>query len=359
MIRIPIEKAKDTMILGKTIYKDNGTILINSGTKLKDRYIYNIKKHGITHIHIKNEESDYEEIDGIIKENTKKEAVILTKKLMSKLKLSDDIDIDKLKRVINKIIDELLSEGDILISLLKIKDIDDYTFTHSFNVCILSLVTGFCLGYNREELLSLGLGAILHDIGKMRVPSNILNKPDRLTEEEFEEIKNHTVYGYDILKDRKDISNNVASIVLYHHERVDGKGYPEGIKKEDINDFVKIVSIADVYDALTSDRVYRKKLKGQQAIEYLIAMSGTHFDYNITNEFIKHIVVYSLGQGVELSNGEKGFVVKVNKSLPTRPTIKVVYNSNNKKLIKPYSIDLINNNRITIVDTFDNEKNVI
>jgi HD-GYP domain-containing protein (c-di-GMP phosphodiesterase class II) len=141
----------------------------------------------------------------------------------------------------------------------------------------------------------LGVGALLHDIGKLKIPEEILKKPSQLTVEEFEEIKKHTTYGYEILKNFENISMESAFIALGHHERFDGSGYPLQLRGENIYQFARIVAVADVYDALTSDRVYRKKLKPHESVEYITSLGTDHFDKEIVDNFIKHIAVYQLG----------------------------------------------------------------
>ena len=152
-----------------------------------------------------------------------------------------------------------------MLQLTGIRDIDNYTFLHSVDVCIYSIIIGKKLGYGKEPLMTLGMGAILHDIGKCKVPVEILQKPDRLTDEEFHTMKLHTVYGYEIIKNSYQLSTKIANIAFQHHEKWDGSGYPMGISQIDIDPLSRIVALADVYDALTSDRVYKKRETATQS----------------------------------------------------------------------------------------------
>jgi HD-GYP domain-containing protein (c-di-GMP phosphodiesterase class II) len=215
---------------------------------------------------------------------------------------------------------------------------------------VLSLITGIGLGYNPLRLKDLGTGALLHDIGKLRIPGEILKKPSQLTVEEFEEIKRHTVYGYEILKDNQKVSMISAFIAFGHHERYDGSGYPLQLRGENIHQCARIVAAADVFDALSSDRVYRKKLRTHEVIEYIISLGSRHFDPEIVRSFIKYIAIYPVGTGVMLSTGERGQVVRVNKAVPTKPVVRVVFDSANERVDNSPEIDLSKDQGIYIVD---------
>ncbi|WP_427339787.1 HD-GYP domain-containing protein [Caloranaerobacter sp. DY30410] len=349
---IAIEDLTQGMKVAKPVYKSNGSVLLSEGIVLKDSYIQKLKELDIKRIYV----YDDEYTQDIIKKDTRDKAKKLIKNVMNELNVSSEVHIDEILIIVNQIIEEILSKDELLIRLEEIRTVDEYTFGHSINVSVLSIITGACLGYTKEKLKELGVGAMLHDIGKVRVPDSILNKPGKLTKQEFLEIKKHTIYGYDILKTIKDISETSRLIALYHHERIDGHGYPLSIKGDEIHEFAKIVSIADVYDALTSDRVYKKRIKNYQAVEYLLTMRGHQFDYDITKIFVNNIALYSIGEGVLLNTGEKGVVIKVNKDFPTRPVIKILYDSKGDRLIKPVDVDLMLENSKVIIDTVDDIK---
>lgn len=292
MILISLENAEEGMVLGRNIYSSNGTILIGKGTKLNKNYIYSLKKKGIATVYIEDDNFDDLFIDEIVADDTKKQAMDIISDKIRNLSLAEDKNIQEVKDIINIIIDELLSKDDFIIDLVDIRAIDDYTFGHCVNVCILSLITGMCLGYDRKKLIDLGTGAILHDIGKTLIPLQILNKPSRLEPTEYEEIKKHTVYGYEILKNVLNKKDTILDIVLSHHERFDGKGYPNGLVGEEIHEYSRIVAVADVYDALTSNRVYRRKAQNQEAIEYLYTMKHSQFDEKIVDLFVQNVALY-------------------------------------------------------------------
>lgn len=201
---------------------------------------------------------------------------------------------------------------------------DNYTYQHSVNVAVISLVLGVQLQLNQNELYTLCMGALIHDIGKTLIPKNILLKPGPLNEEELKTIREHTTKGYDYLKGCLDISAPSKIVALQHHERYDGKGYPESIKDKSISRFARMVSIADVYDALTSDRPYRKAMSPNDAVEYILSHGDTQFDYEMVKAFSKAIVPYAPGTIVKLSTGDTCVVTDVFPNFALRPQVKII-----------------------------------
>jgi HD-GYP domain-containing protein (c-di-GMP phosphodiesterase class II) len=196
------------------------------------------------------------------------------------------------------------------------------------------------MSFSRTMLEDLAAGAVLHDIGKMKIPKNILNKTSRLTEEEFEIMKKHSLLGYDLVKDLSYVSDRAKKIVLQHHERVDGSGYPYSLDGTKISRFAKITALSDVYDAVVSDRVYRKGISGSEAYEFILGGAGTLFDWELVNLFKNNFSIYPLGACVRLTNSVEGFVVRENKGFPDRPIIRVTYDKNGRA-IEPIEIDLL------------------
>ncbi len=350
---ISTDKCIEGMMVAKTIQLANDNIVINKNMRLKQRCIEKIKETGITHIYITNESFCEFIIQDCIKEETRQEIVMLIHKQISNLNHSDNLKIEKLEIIIKDIINQILSTENLILNLLEIRSIDDYTFIHSINVGILSMITGIIMNFSRHTLLDLGLGAILHDIGKTRVPLDILNKRGRLTDKEYSEIKKHTLKGFDIIQNSGKLNEDSSSIALNHHERYDGKGYPNGLKGEDIPLFSRIVSVMDVYDALTNNRVYRPKVKKNEAIDYIISMSDKQFDPNIVKSLTSNISAYSIGQGILLSTGQKGYILNISSKNPTRPLVRITHNVNGKKLNRPYNINLIRKIDIKIIESIE------
>lgn len=212
MRRVSVDSVPVGAKLARTVFSSDGGVLLMQGVELKQGYLDLLKKRGIAEIYLDDDLSEGIEVHDVVNETTRNEAVSLVKKIMTGYCFSDTIDVENVKKVVNKIVDELLASDDILYNLTEIKTVDDYTFEHSVSVCILSLITGIGLGMDMAQLRELGLGAILHDIGKLCIPREILKKPSQLTVEEFEEIKKHTVLGYELLKKERTI---VPGICIY------------------------------------------------------------------------------------------------------------------------------------------------
>jgi len=351
MSRISLNHIKSGMILAKTIYTDDGRVLLSEGVELKEQYIARLVDCNILKVYVEDEISDGVVVKDVISEKTRLETKMLVRNIMEDCKAKAQFESEAVKEAVQRIIDELIENPHIIYNLSDIRSMDNYTFSHSVNVCVLSLITGIRLGMTQPELICIGTGSILHDVGKVAVSEQLLKKPCELDDDEFEEIKKHTIYGYDIVKRSEGISPESQIVVLEHHERMDGSGYPLGLKGECIHPFSKIVAVADVYDALTSDRIYRRKVKPYKVVEYLTNPCIKHFDSTVIRSFIKTIAIYPLGTGVVLNTGEKGIVVKLNSAHPTRPVVRIIFNADGEAKKSYEEVDLEKFKSLLIIDT--------
>ncbi len=253
-------------------------------------------------------------------------------KIMSNIQQGNDIDVKEAKALVSNMTKNIMQNPMSLIWLTQLKNRDEYTAEHSLNVCILALFFGRSLGLNIAQLNNLGLGALLHDIGKLRVPLEILNKPDRLTEKEFEIMKKHALLGYEILKSKDEINDEALSVVQQHHERVDGHGYPFGLNDENIGLYSKIVKIVDVYDAVTSKRPYQGEVSPHHALNCIYSDRNGAFDEKLVEKFLKHMGIYPVGCSIELNTGEVGIVTSINEKWHLTPTILLVLDSHKQPL---------------------------
>ena len=267
-------------------------------------------------------------------------AISYIKSAMDHIRLGESVDTNQAKWVVNTITDSIVRNSTALVWLTHLKDRDKYTSEHSLNVCILSLFFGRSLGLSRDELSNLGVGALLHDIGKLRVPLDVLNKPAKLTNEEFGIIKRHPVYGYELLKNKDNLSQDSLDIIHHHHERLDGAGYPNGLKDDQINYFTKVVTIVDVYDAITSARAYHDAITPYQALNRLYNNEVGLFDKKLIEAFIKCLGIYPVGSVVKLSTGETGIVVAISEKHRLKPTLLLVSDANNAPYPKRKLINL-------------------
>ncbi|WP_018247831.1 HD-GYP domain-containing protein [Orenia marismortui] len=345
---IHVENLNQKMKLAKPVYHQD-RLLLNTGCDNLQNYKSRLLELGINYIYINDKMSQDIEIPEIINSETRKKGIITIKKTLKNISNNKKINIKEVKLVVKDIIDDILNNQNILVNLSYINDYDSYTFSHSVNVAVLSLILGKNLGYNSKKLLQLGVGALLHDIGKVSIPEEILKKKGKLTDKEFKIIQKHPALGYKNLKIYNQISPLSRTIILHHHEKVNGSGYPKGLKQNQLHEFIRIVTIADVFDALTSDRCYRNKWPIAKAVELLISNSNTEFDADLVNKFIQNIAIYPNGTLVKLSNGQTAIVKEQNNDFPTRPVIKIVKDKLGNELKEYQEINLITQHNITIV----------
>ncbi len=349
MRQIKISSCEPGMVLGKAIFNGN-IILLEAGALLNKTYIERLIDMGVSEVYIEDEISKDLMIPDVVKEETRREAITFVKDSMNNYTSMQLINSAEAIELVNKILDEILNSDDILVNLMDIKTCDSYTYSHCVNVCILSIITGIKLNLEREQLKELGVGALLHDIGKLMIPTEILMKKAALSTEEYEIIKEHSSHGYNLLKKLSVLSEASARVALEHHERFDGKGYPSGLRSNQIHLFSRIVAITDIFDALTSNRIYRSRISTNQAIEYLTVMAAPTLDKTVLTCFTEIIPPFPVGTGIILNTGEKGIVVSTNRSFPTRPVVRLVFNTDGSKKDVFEEINLAENLNMFIVN---------
>lgn len=347
-------KAND--ILSKPIYHENGNVLIQAGVPLTERIIHRLQDFGISFVYVEDEFTKDIEVSNVISDATRKMAMTTIKTELGEIsnhqiigKAFDTLYLSKnFSNVIEKILTEIKQSDDIISVISDAYCYDSYIFSHSLNVTVYTVGLAVALKYSEKQLYEIGLGAILHDIGKMMVPLGILNKTDRLTNEEFDIIKQHSRAGFDVLRNTPNISLLTAHCAFQHHERLDGSGYPQGLSANEIHPYAKILAVADVFDAVTSNRVYRKAMLPHEGLEILYAGAGTLFDKYIVETFSRTIAIYPIGLTLYLSDGSVGVVVKQNKFFSMRPVVRVFEREGRK--VEPFDLDLLSERHITIVE---------
>jgi putative nucleotidyltransferase with HDIG domain len=274
-----------------------------------------------------------------VAKKVRNEAELLVREFLRDARLGKGIDAEKVTGTVGRMVDSVFRNQDALTSLARLKSFDDYTFAHCVNVCILSLALGRQMELDRADLEDLGTGAILHDIGKMLVPDKVLNKPGKLTDEEFAIMKSHAELGGEMLSGAK-INSTAMLVASQHHERYDGSGYHKGLAKRQIHIFARIAAVADVYDAMTSKRVYQNGMVPEEALKKLYLMRGTHFQPEIVERFIKCLGIYPIGTFVELNTGELAVVRMVNRSHPMQPRIQLLSDRDKRPCKTSQEVDL-------------------
>lgn len=354
---VPIECIRENSFLGKDIYTSDGRCLLRAGLLLTDERLKKIKEFKIFSLYIIDEYSSAE-IEDVIKPELRQKSISVIKETFSdieriasihkfeKRSLADYTQqehkyFNSINEIAEELLENVLENKNVLISLVDIKSMDTYTYSHSVNVAVLSIVLGISLNISKKNLTYLCIGALIHDIGKAFIPNEVLQKPGRLTPEEFDIIKRHSRYGYNFLGRFFTLSSHIKLIVIQHHERFDGLGYPNGIAGKDISYLARIVSVADVYDALTSDRPYKRAMCPSDALEYLMSHADTLFDYDILSVFCKIVIPFPQGTIVSLSNGDIGIVEKTIPNFPLRPIVKIVKSERSDEV----------GSRINLIDT--------
>ena len=236
----------------------------------------------------------------------------LTRSFMEDVRLGRAIDIQAVEETVSETVSSVIRNANAMLWLSRIRNADEYTSEHSLNVALLAINFGRHLGFGVDELNKLGLCAMLHDVGKMRTPTEILNKPGALSADEFLIMQAHPTHGRDILMAHKDIYHGAIDVAYSHHETLDGSGYPRKIKSTGLSDFTRIVTICDVYDAITSDRVYKAGQSSHRALKILYNGRGERYDERLVTEFIECIGLYPPGTLVELHSGDIGIVISTN-----------------------------------------------
>lgn len=348
MTKMHVSDIKPGMTIAKDVYLPNGHLLLLAGFTVKPRYIEKMKAFHIEYIYV--EEDRIVPLEAISEEKIYSEAFGTMKSVLSSVREGKAINLPAVKNSVEDIIHTVMNNESVFMQLTGIRDIDNYTFLHSVDVCIYSVITGRKMGLDKKALMELGIGAILHDIGKCKIPNTILNKPDRLDRDEFEVIKQHTLYGYEIIMNTQGLNARIANIACQHHEKWDGTGYPFGLSGSHIDMLARIVTAADIYDALTADRVYRKRDLPHQAAEYIVGNSSILLDPEVASIFIQNIAVYPEGSFVLLSSGEIGSVIETNRNVSLKPKVRVIARREGPPIIQPYEIDLQKSLDVHIVD---------
>lgn len=335
MFRISTNLVEPGNILGRPVIDGQGYMLLGKGVELTSQYIDKLKRMGIGAVYIDSGEmNEIVSYENVVSDETYQQVIRNTKEMVNMLASPrENLDLNSAKKSVETLVDEIIRNRGTLLDVSALHDFDEYTFTHSVSVCVTSTIIGLDCGLSRQELYVLGMGALLHDIGKIKVPQQILNKPGKLTTEEFAIMRQHAQYGFDIL--RKNASLLSAHVAFQHQEKFDGTGYPRGMKGQDIHLFGRIAAVADVYDALTSKRPYRDPMPNNKAYEYIWSQSRTHFDPDVVKHFCGTVAIYPNGSVVKLSNGEKALVVKQNSGWALRP---VVFLMENNKITKQINL---------------------
>ncbi|RUS43581.1 HD-GYP domain-containing protein [Cohnella sp. AR92] len=356
MRMMPLASIHPGMKLGKKIYSEEGIVLLAEGVELTGTLLRRLGDKGIHYLYIQDPRTEGIEAPELLSEETHRQALSTLRSVFRDL-------VDQpgkrhagtypyvgktMRQLMHSVMEELHRSKDSMIMLMNMQTVDHYLYMHSLNVCVYTVLLGMAYGYNSEELSNLGLGALLHDVGKTQISMDVLLKPGRLSHEEYEEMKRHAERGFYLLKDEPNIPLLVAHCAYQHHERLDGSGYPRGLQGYEIHEYAKWIGIVDSYDAMTSHRVYKNPMLPHQATETLYAGSGTLYDTAMLKIFRDKVAIYPVGISVTLSTGQTAIVVDINAASVHRPIVRVLTDESGADLKTPYDLDLSKNLSVMI-----------
>ncbi len=268
-----------------------------------------------------------------------REANQIVRDMLGDIRLGKQIEMEKVEPLVGRIVDSIFTQQDALLPLARLKQHDNYTFQHSVSVCALMTAFARTLEVPHETIREIAVGALLHDVGKARVPDEILNKPGKLTDAEFDRMKSHVVQSKIILQATPGISPIALDVAAQHHERFDGSGYPNKLAGQGISLYGRMGAIVDVYDAITSDRVYHKGMAPTEALRKLLDWSAKHFEPRLVKAFIRSVGIYPTGALVRLESKRLAVVQAQHADNPMQPTVKVIFHTAGHYL-RPEDVDL-------------------
>ncbi len=340
MREVSVKRLTEGDILAKEVYSANGKILLSKGVVLKPLYITRLQELGVSGIYIDDDLTSDIIIEDVISDKHRQEAIAAIEKSCKIIQSKRDNEID-LKELISNIVQDILFKNEIMISLMDMRNVDNRVYAHSVNVCVLASVLGKGMGLPVDKLNELALGALLHDVGIVNLPKEVINKRGPLTKEEKDLYHTHTAQGYDLIRKKTETSIITAHMAYQHHEWTNGKGYPRQLKGAAIHPLAEIVAVADFYDCLIHGSPGIPRVLPHVACEILMANTGIRFRQELIHIFLQYIAAYPTGYTVKLNNGETGVIVGQNKGLPTRPIVRVFDGEINPKQVRVIEYDLV------------------
>ncbi|WEH11952.1 HD-GYP domain-containing protein [Alicyclobacillus fastidiosus] len=352
---VALKYIKPGSTLAQRVSDERGRTLLARGIVLTDSLIKRLKRVGIRAVCIESKSTDDVIVTEMVDEVTKAELLSITYETLEELStsgFSNRLKPTFLRKRFGSLLEDVISQlrahngaGEQLGSVYLT---DGELFHHSVNVTFYALTLGLHSGLSDVDLVDLGMGTLLHDVGKMRLPQEILRKPGRLDNEEFRTVQLHAQLGYDMLKELRDFSTKSSLIALQHHERLDGSGYPWGLTESDIHPFAQLTAVVDVYEALTANRVYRQAFLPHDAYAILLADKGTKLSSSAIDAFSSTISIYPIGMTVRLSNGDCAVVIKPSANNHQVPIVRAIENERGEP-ISPYELNLATASDIHIV----------
>lgn len=353
---ISIEQIQPGMKLGKTIYGAQGQRLLVTGAELKPHYTTYLRSLGISYLYIQDDQLADVQIDDVISESTRVEARQTVKKMFETTQSQEGKKtlVVRDRAVFDtawKIVDQLMVSPHVVVNLIDLRSTDEFLFAHAVNTSVLASLTAIRLKCTPDEIKQVALGSLLHDVGYTVMPQGLVGKRAPLTEAEEHLLRQHPLYGEELVKKMPSYSRGIAAIVREHHERMDGLGYPKGRMGDEIHGLAQVVSVAQTYDELTSDLPHKPSYLPHQALQLMAVQGGTAFSIPVLREFLSFVAPYPIGTRVMLSNGEAGVVIHNSPGSTWKPVVRVLFVGNSfVPHLDPYDLDLSMNPNVVIED---------
>lgn len=345
-MQIPVTALVPGMILAKDLYERTGILLMSKETCLTGDAITKLKNREIAEVDIKDPSpSQREEQEALLTPQitaARERVVGITASIMSETDHFGEVDPNLLNGMVGELREQIDLSANVLLNLSHIKTHDNYLFSHVVNVCVVALVLGRELNLDPNELRELGISALLHDVGMVRIPPEVYDKEAPLSAAERVEIKRHPQYGYDLLVGTGNFSDTVLRGISEHHERLNGSGYPKGLAETEISLFGRIIAVADVYDACISPRKYRKRMTPREALQGLLG-APLQFGKEVLKAMVATMALYPISSFIRLNTGEIAKVVGINHGEPFRPDVQILFDRSGNKMTKPIRINLSEN----------------
>ena len=342
MIRLKSNQLKTGMVTAQSIFNEKGAAFLVRGTPLTDRYIYRLRQLSVPELHVTSLSADFQlpPPPDVIEERTRVQAVDSVAETFRQAEVNGQFDMNLMEQCADLLVRDIMAKKKNLVQITDIRLHDSYTFSHSVNVAVLATLLGNLCGYSKSKLQVITLGGLLHDIGKLAVPTPILNKTSSLTADEFKIIRRHPIEGRKLLKELKSpIASILAIIAAQHHEHLDGSGYPYHVRGKSIHPYSRITAIADVYDALTSARSYKRAYKPNVVYQMMMNNSPGHFDMDRLRLFFDNVAIYPVGTVMKTQLGY-AIVKKVVFGHTLAPIVVVFADKTSKLLPKPFGVNL-------------------
>ncbi len=380
MRKIPVDELKPGMIFNKPLYVDSSNMLVGSNSPIKESDIKKLMTWGVTEVETVGTLIKSETVlkSGLTSSESEKKIINEYHDLLKKRKRlievhgearkavmaaynairnERDFSTKELEKAAIGIIELLKENSSVFLFLYGLDEGKDYTTTHSVNVTFYALIIGIALKYTMNQLIDLALGTLLIDAGMIKMPVYIVHKQSNLTEQEYKQIRTHPLLGYKTIRELGNLKESVANVSLQHHEQFDGNGYPRGLKGNEIDEFARIASIADSYEAQISNRSYKEKIYFYHAMRNLLSSGVNRFDPVILRVFLSRMSVYPIGSIVELNDESIGIVIGSVPEKPLRPIIKLIFDKSGKKLEETIIVNLLEKTSLYITKALD-EKDV-